>query len=73
MGAAIGLLPAGALIAAPVALIVLRLSRNAGFSGAAFLALAVAAGWLVHDDSAHAIIALGGAAAVLGKSMVQYR
>ncbi len=73
MGMAFGLVPAGALIAAPVALITLRLSKNSGVSGALFFLLAVAAGWLIHREPAYPAIVLASAAAVLIKSRIQYR
>ena len=46
MGAAIGLMPLGALIAAPVAAVVFLLTRDSGFLGGAFfVAAARRAGW----------------------------
>ncbi len=73
MGAAFGLIPAGALIAAPFTLIFLRLWKNAAYAGALFFALAALAGWMIHQDIPRAAIVLGGAAAVLVKSLTQYR
>ena len=68
MGAGVGLIPFGALAAAPVTLIFLKLSKNAGYSGLLFFIAAVPAGWWLHDDPAGAIITLAGAGAVLLKS-----
>ena len=74
MGVAFGLLPAGALIATVPALVLLRFRKNAGYTGAVFFALALPVGWLVHQD----LYSVGdrsrlAAAAVMGKSKVQYR
>ena len=73
MGAGVGLIPLGALVAAPITLIFLKLSKNAGYSGLLFFVAAVPAGWWLHDNPAGAIITLAGAGAVLVKSRIQYR
>ena len=73
MGITFGLLPAGALIVTPLALVLLRLSKNAGYAGAAFFALAVPVGWLVHQNPSGAATVVAAAVAVLGKSKVQYQ
>ena len=73
MGAGVGLIPFGALVAAPVTLVFLKFSKNAGYSGLLFFVAAVPAGWWLHDDPAGAIITLAGAGAVLVKSRIQYR
>ena len=72
MGAAIGLMPLGALIAAPVAAIVFLLTRDSGFLGGAFFVAAAPAGWLVHKDPAAAAIVFVAGVAVFVKSRVQY-
>ena len=72
MGVAFGLLPAGALIATVPALVLLRLWKNAGYTGAVFFALALPVGWLVHQDPYSVAIVVAAAAAVMGKSKVQY-
>ena len=72
IGASVGLIPFGALVAAPITLIFLKLSKNAGYSGLLFFVAAVPAGWWLHDDPAGAIITLAGAGAVLVKSRIQY-
>ena len=73
MGAGVGLIPLGALAAAPVALVMLKFSKNAGYSGLVFFLLAAPVGWWLHGDPAGAIITLAGAGAVLIKSRIQYR
>ena len=73
MGTTLGLVPLGALIATPLALVALRLSKNAGYSGAVFFITAGPAAWLAHGDPVRAAVVLAGAAAVLVKSLVQYR
>ena len=73
MGASAGLLPLGALIAMPPALIALRLTRNAGYTGAFFFTLAILVGWLVYRDIVGVTAILLGGAAVLIKALVQYR
>ena len=72
MGAALGLVPLGAVIAAPLSAIVFLVSRDAGFFGAAFMAAAAVAGWLAHDDPAAAAIVFVAGVAVFVKSRVQY-
>ena len=73
MGVAFSLLPAGALIATVPALVLLRFRKNAGYTGAVFFALALPVGWLVHQDLYSVAIVVGSAAAVMGKSKMQYR
>ena len=73
IGAGAGLIPLGALVAAPITLIFLKLSKNAGYSGLLFFVAAVPAGWWLHDNPAGAIITLAEAGAVLVKSRIQYR
>ena len=73
MGTSLGLIPLGALIAAPVTLVSLKFSKNAGYSGLLFFVLAVPAGWWLHGRPSGAIITLAGAGAVLVKSRIQYR
>ena len=73
MGAGVGLIPFGALVATPVALVFLKFSKNAGYSGLLFFIAAVPAGWWLHDNPAGAIVTLAGAGAVLVKSRIQYR
>ena len=73
IGAGVGLIPLGALIAAPITLVFLKLSKNAGYSGLLFFVVAVPAGWWLHDDLTGAMVTLVGAGAVLVKSRIQYR
>ena len=73
MGAGVGLIPFGALAAAPIALICVKLTKNAGYSGLVFFLAAAPIGWWLHDNPAGAIITLAGAGAVLIKSRIQYR
>ena len=73
MGAGVGLIPFGALAAAPIALLFLKFSKNAGYSGLVFFLAAAPAGWWLHDDPAGAVITLAGAGAVFVKSRIQYR
>ena len=73
MGVAFGMLPAGALIATVPALLLLRLLKNTGYTGAVFFALALSVGWLVHQDPYNMAVVVAAAAAVIGKSKVQYR
>ena len=72
MGAAIGLMPLGALIAAPVGGVVFLLTRDSGLFGAAFFVAAAPAGWLVHKDPAAAAIVFVAGVSVFVKSRVQY-
>ena len=72
MGAALGLVPLGALAAAPVSAAVFLVRRDAGFFGAAFMAVAAVAGWLAHEDPAAAAIVFAAGVAVFVKSRAQY-
>ena len=68
IGAGAGLIPLGALIvAAPVTLAFLKLSKNAGYSGLLFFVLAAPAGWWLHDNPTGTIVTLAGAGAVLSQ------
>ena len=73
MGAGLGLIPLGALAAAPITLVFLKFSKNAGYSGLLAFLLAAPIGWWLHADPAGAVITLAGAGAVLIKSRIQYR
>ena len=72
IGAALGLVPLGALVAAPLSAVVFLLTRDSGFFGAAFMAAAAVAGWLAHDDPVAAAIVFVAGVAVFVKSRVQY-
>ena len=73
MGVSFGLTPLGALIAAPMSLIVLRLTKNAAYTGVAyFISTALASWWLLGDLAIPAMV-LAAAGTVLIKSLVQYR
>ena len=73
MGSTVGLLPAGAIIAAVPSLICIRLSRSSGYTGALFFTIAIVSGWLVHRDEVAAVAVLLGAVAVSFKALLQYR
>jgi glycerol-3-phosphate acyltransferase PlsY len=73
MGSTLGLLPAGAMIAAVPSVLCIRLTRNSGFTGALFFTTAIVSGWLVHRDEVAAVAVLLGAVAISLKALVQYR
>jgi glycerol-3-phosphate acyltransferase PlsY len=73
MGTTLGLLPAGAMIAAVPSVICIRLTRNSGYTGALFFTTAIVSGWLVHRDEVAAVAVLLGAVAISLKALVQYR
>jgi len=73
MGAALGLLPLGVLVAAAPALAFVRFTRNAGYAGGLYFLLTIAAGWVLHHDTVAVAAVVLGVAAVSGKSFVQYR
>ena len=73
MGVSFGLTPLGALIAAPVSLIVLRLTKNAAYTGVAYFISTALAGWWLLGDLAVPAMVLAAAGTILIKSLVQYR
>ena len=72
MGVCFGLAPLGALVAAPLPLLILLLSRNAGYTGAAFFFGASILGWVLADEASVFVMTLLVAGSVLAKSLVQY-
>ena len=72
MGAAVGLLPLGVMVAAPITAATARLTRNTGVAGGVFFVASMAAGWLVHRDALAVLAVLLIGMAVYVKSMVQY-
>ena len=73
MGTTVGLLPLGALVATPAAAITVLLSRNTGWAGGLFFAVALVAGGMIHRDALAATGVLLMGMAILAKSLVQYR
>ena len=73
MGATLGLLPAGALIAVAPSVAFVLLSRNVAYTGVLFFIVTAAAGWLVHEDAIGALAVLLTAAAILARALYQYR
>ena len=73
MGTTLGLLPLGVLVAAPVGLILVAISRNPGYSAATFLGVTVVAGGLLHRDVVGAAAVLLAGTAIAIKSWFQYR
>lgn len=72
MGTTAGLAPFGLLAGAPAALVMLAVTRNAGYTGLVlFLATALLAG-LVRQDVIGALGVLGVGAVVLVKAKIQY-
>ena len=72
MGVATGLVAMGALIAAPLTLLVVYLTRKAGYAGLLFFAVAVPVGGLLHWDAAGALAVLAVGAAILIRARLQY-
>ena len=73
MGVSFGLTPLGALIATPVSLVVLRLTKNAAYTGVAYFISTALAGWWLLGDLAVPAMVLAAAGAVLIKSWTQYK
>lgn len=73
MGVSFGLTPLGALVAVPVALIALLLTKNAAFTGVAYFFSTALAGWWLLGDLAIPAMVLAAAGTVLVKSWTQYR
>ena len=72
MGVCFGLTPLGSAAAAPLPLLVLLLSRNAGYTGAAFFFGAAILGWVLADEATIFVMVIAVAAVILAKSLVQY-
>lgn len=73
MGVSFGLTPLGALIAVPVSLVVLLLTKNAAHTGVAYFILTALAGWWLLGDLAIPAMVLAAAGTVLIKSWTQYK
>ncbi len=73
MGVSFGITPMGALIAAPVSLVALLLTKNAAYTGVAYFISTALAGWWLLGDLAAPAIVLAAAGTVLVKSWTQYR
>ena len=73
LGTTLGLLPLGVLVAAPVGLIVVGISRNPAYSAGTFLGVTAVAGGLLHRDVVGAAAVLLAGTAVAIKSWFQYR
>ena len=73
MGVSFGLTPLGALIAAPLSLIVLRLTKNAAYTGVAYFISTALASWWLLGDLAVPTMVLAAASTVLIKSWTQYK
>ena len=73
MGTTLGLLPLGALIAAPASLVTMRLSKNTGYSGGLFFLITLVAGGLLHRDAPGMITVAMAGTAIWIKAFFQYR
>ena len=72
MGAALGFLPLGAVIAVPIAAVIAKLSKDMARSGVVFFAATIIVGGLMHRDLFGAVAVLLIAAAIGVKSWMQY-
>ncbi len=72
MGATAGLLPFGALIGTPITFVVIRLTKNTGWSGLLFFAITLLAGGLLHRDPVAALAIFLGGSAVFVRGLIQY-
>lgn len=72
MGVVAGLVPFSAVIAAPVTLVVLAFTKNAGYSGAVYFACAAILGWFVSANPMVGAAVLLIAGLVMVKSIIQY-
>ena len=72
MGVTTGLVAMGALIAAPLALLVVYITRKAGYAGLLFFAVTVPLGGLLHWDALGALAVLAVGAAILIRARLQY-
>tara|TARA_Y100000994_G_scaffold121400_1_gene99802 strand:+ start:3407 stop:3982 length:576 start_codon:yes stop_codon:yes gene_type:complete len=73
MGAGIGLIPLGALVAVLPSFIILLITKRPSFTGAAAFLLTIIGGWLIYQDLISTISLLVGASAVLIKFQSQYK
>ena len=73
MGATFGVLPFGALVAAPAAALAIGVTRSSGHSGGLFFGVTVLVGGLVHRDPWGAVIVLLIGLAISVRAWFQYR
>ncbi len=72
MGVSFSLTPLGALIAAPISLATLLLTKNAAYTGVAYFISTALVSWWLLDGIAIPAMVLAGAGTILIKSRVQY-
>ena len=73
MGCALGLLPLGGLIAAPIGLTAIWLTRNTGWVGVLAFAVTIGLGGWLHESPMGAAAVLAGGVTVFARSVIQYR
>lgn len=72
MGTTTGLVPLGALIAAPLVLLTIYLTRKAGYAGLLFFAVMVPVGGLLHWNAVGALAVLAVGLAIVSRARLQY-
>ena len=72
MGSTLGLLPFGSLIVAVPTVAIMKVSKNAGYTGAFFFISASVVGWFLHGNVISSIAVLVAAISILVKSLIQY-
>ena len=72
MGTTVGLAPFGLLAGVPAALVTLAVTRNTGVTGGVLFLVTAVLAWLVAENAAGALGALGVGAVVLVKARLQY-
>ncbi len=73
MGCALGLLPFGGLIAAPIGGGAIWLTGNTGWVGLLIFVVALAAGGVLHESPLGVVAIIAGGATVFVKSLIQYQ
>ncbi|MCZ6892056.1 MAG: glycerol-3-phosphate acyltransferase [Chloroflexi bacterium] len=72
MGTTTGLIPLGVLIAGPLAMLTVYLTRKAGYAGLLFFAVTVPVGGLLHRDVVGALAVLAVGVAIIIRARLQY-
>ena len=72
MGTTTGLVPLGALIAAPLIMVTIYITRKAGYAGLLFFAVTVPVGGLLHQDTVGALAVLVVGSTILIRARLQY-
>ena len=73
MGCTLGLLPFGGLIAAPIGITAMWLTKNSGWVGLSIFVIAGVSGGLLHESPMGVVAIAAGGATVFVRSLIQYK